>query len=241
MRAGIMQPYFLPYLGYYRLIRQVDRYIFFDTAQYIYHGWVNRNRILKPGGADWQYIQVPVKKHAQTDAIKDVLVDDTKPWRERIFGQIAHYKKRAPFYRAAVALLREALAQDFVSIADVDVAMDRAVCAYLGITTPMERFSEMHLAIDPPQAPDEWALEICRALGGVDEYWNAPGGAAFFDPAKYEAAGIKLHFLDVPLPPYQQMKGTFLPGLSVLDAMMFCAPEEIVAMLDADGMTQEET
>lgn len=51
MKIGIMQPYFLSYLGYYSLIRQVDRYLVFDTAQYIYHGWINRNRILKPGGS----------------------------------------------------------------------------------------------------------------------------------------------------------------------------------------------
>ncbi|MCI6100330.1 MAG: WbqC family protein [Selenomonas sp.] len=233
MKIGIMQPYFLSYLGYYSLIRQVDRYLVFDTAQYIYHGWINRNRILKPGGADWQYIQVPVKKHARTDAIKDVLIDNEKPWRERILGQIAHYKKRAPFYRKIVEWLKETWNGNFVSIADLDIAMDRAVCKYLGIETPMERFSEMHLAIKPPQAPDEWALNICQALGDVDEYVNAPGGATFFDARKYEQAGIRLRFLDVQLPSYSQMGHPFLSGLSVLDAMMFCTPEDIRAMLDA--------
>ena len=97
MKIGIMQPYFLSYLGYYSLIRQVDRYLVFDTAQYIYHGWINRNRILKPGGADWQYIQVPVKKHARTDAIKDVLIDNEKPWRERIFGADCALQETCPF------------------------------------------------------------------------------------------------------------------------------------------------
>ena len=235
-----MQPYFLPYLGYYSLIKQVDRYIFFDTAQYIYHGWVNRNRILKPGGNDWQYIQVPVKKHAQTDAIRDVLIDNEKPWREKLLGQIAHYKKRAPFYRAVVALLRETLKQDFASIADLDVAMDRAVCAYLGIDTPMERFSKMHLVIDPPQAPDEWALNICRALGDVDEYWNAPGGAAFFDVSKYQRAGIELRFQKTSLQPYRQLGALSQPGLSSLDAMMFHSPQKISEMLDVYTFVGEE-
>lgn len=233
MRLGIMQPYFLPYLGYYSLMKHVDRYIFFDTAQYIYHGWVNRNRILKQGGTDWQYIQVPVKKHAQTDTIQDVLIDNEKPWQEKILGQLTHYKKRATFYRPVVALLRETLSQDFLSIADLDVAMDCAVCKYLGIDTPMERFSEMHLAIDPPQSPDEWALNICRALGDVDEYWNAPGGAAFFDADKYQRAGIQLRFQQISLQPYHQMGAAFQPGLSILDVMMFNSPEKIREMLDA--------
>ena len=50
MKLGIMQPYFFPYIGYFSLIKYVDRFVFFDTPQYISHGWVNRNRILKQDG-----------------------------------------------------------------------------------------------------------------------------------------------------------------------------------------------
>ena len=60
MRLGIMQPYFLPYIGYYSLIKHVDHFILLDRVQFIYHGWIERNRILKPSDG-WQYISAPLK------------------------------------------------------------------------------------------------------------------------------------------------------------------------------------
>ena len=232
MKLGIMQPYFLPYLGYYSIIKQVDRYIFFDTPQYIYHGWVNRNRILKQGGTEWQYINVPVQKHAREYAIKDVKIDNSQNWQGKLMGQLSHYKKRAPYYTSVTSMLLENLTDTYVTIGDLDISLDMAICKYLGINTHMERFSEMGLSICDVNSPDEWALRICEALGNVDEYWNAPGGAEFFDRNKYERAGIQLRFEKMRLHPYPQLGGSFVPGLSVLDAMMFNAPEKIRSMLD---------
>ncbi|MBK7111860.1 MAG: WbqC family protein [Flavobacteriales bacterium] len=63
-RVGIMQPYFFPYLGYFGLIANTDRWIVFDPVQYIRKGWVNRNRVLKPGGG-WKYVSIPVAKHSR--------------------------------------------------------------------------------------------------------------------------------------------------------------------------------
>jgi hypothetical protein len=93
-------------------------------------------------------------------------------------------------------------------------------------------FSEMGLRIAPVNAPDEWALNICRALGDVSEYWNPPGGRIFFDASKYQRAGIKLQFLSVNLREYDQRRRGFVPGLSIIDVAMFNSPQEINEMLD---------
>ena len=80
MKLGIMQPYFFPYLGYFDLINYSNRWIIFDTVQYIRHGWINRNRILKPG-EDWQYISVPLVKHQREILIKDVEISANQDWK----------------------------------------------------------------------------------------------------------------------------------------------------------------
>ena len=68
MKLAIMQPYFFPYIGYFQLISAVNKWVIFDNAQYIRHGWVNRNRILSPDlEQEWQYIGVPLQKHDQED------------------------------------------------------------------------------------------------------------------------------------------------------------------------------
>ena len=70
MRLGIMQPYFFPYLGYFDLINSTDRWIVFDTVQYIRHGWINRNRILHPNEG-WQYIIVPIMKAKREETMPE--------------------------------------------------------------------------------------------------------------------------------------------------------------------------
>ena len=89
----------------------------------------------------------------------------------------------------------------------------------------------MNLGIDEVNAPDEWALNITKALH-YNCYVNPPGGMSFFAPEKYAASGIRLEFLALDLVPYNQRLPEFVPGLSVIDAMMFCTPEEISALLD---------
>ena len=92
--------------------------------------------------------------------------------------------------------------------------------------------SEMHLSIGDVKAPDEWALNICKALGNVGEYWNPEGGLEFYDRSKYYKAGIDIKFLSMSIPKYPQRRPEFEAGLSIVDVMMFNKPEKINAMLD---------
>src|SRR4030042_3246951 len=84
MKIGIMQPYFFPYLGYFSLIKHTERFVLLDSVQFIKHGWVKRNRILKPGSG-WQYILVPLVKHNRDTKIKDIRIKNTLDWRNTIF------------------------------------------------------------------------------------------------------------------------------------------------------------
>jgi hypothetical protein len=108
----------------------------------------------------------------------------------------------------------------------------KSVCGYLEIKTPIEVFSEMELALAPVNAPDEWALNICKAIGGVTEYWNPPGGMSLFDRLKYESNQIGLKFLSINSIKYDQKRPVFEPNLSVIDIMMFNGPEQINKFLD---------
>lgn len=231
MKLAIMQPYFLPYLGYFSLIKHTDEFILFDTVQFIRHGWIERNRILKPSDG-WQYIMVPLKKHSRETIIKDIEINNDQQWKEKILAQLQHYKKQAPYFSNVIDILNEIFSKEYATIVDLNLASLKTVCYYLGINTPIQVFSLMNIDIEPANAPDEWALNICKALGNVDEYWNPPGGQSFFDRKKYENAGINLKFHSAILTDYDQKRNVFEPGLSILDVMMFNSIEEINKMLD---------
>src|SRR5690349_15266291 len=107
MRVALMQPYFFPYIGYFSLIKDVDRFILGDTVQYIAQGWINRNRILKSGADGWDYVIVPLIKHTYKANINEVKIVDNNDWSEKILRQIAHYKKKAPYYNNVIGILTE--------------------------------------------------------------------------------------------------------------------------------------
>jgi hypothetical protein len=227
---AIMQPYFFPYLGYFSLIKHVDEFILFDPVQYIRHGWINRNRILKQGEG-WLYIVVPLARHSHEALIKDVEVDGSQAWREKLLGQLSPYKKMTSRYREVRALVEQAIAGDNPRLVDLNRATLQAVCDRLGIDTPIRIWSQMNLEIEEPRAADEWALNTCKAIGAT-AYWNPPGGQSFFDRSKYEAAGIDLKFHKQNLPPYSQRRETFEPGLSIIDVLMLNDRERVHEMLD---------
>ena len=232
MRLGIMQPYFLPYVGYFSLIAACERFILLDTVQFIRHGWIERNRILKPMEG-WQYIRVPLKAHHRETPIRDIRIDDSTSWRRRILAQLEHYRKSAPYYPEVSLWFESALSFETGSIVKLDQHLLRETCERLDIETPIEVFSELTVDIEPPAAPDEWALHICRALGGVTEYWNPIGGQNLFDRSKYEASGIRLLFMEQHLTPYDQQREQFTPALSMLDVMMFNGIDTTRSMFEA--------
>jgi hypothetical protein len=238
-RVAIMQPYFFPYLGYVSLLKHTDRFILFDPVQFIRHGWIERNRVLKQGGG-WLYIKAPLAAHARDTLIKDIRLDNTRDWKRSMLSQLDVYKRSAPYYSDVMDLVRAVFADEYEDIVSIDRAALRAVCDYLEIDRRIDIFSEMGLDIGEVGSPDEWALNICVALGDVDEYWIAPGGREFFDGSKYERAGIKLRFQSVRLDEYDQRRDGFEPGLSIIDVMMFNSPAEVNRMLDdyvlADGV-----
>ncbi|MBR1579543.1 MAG: WbqC family protein [Selenomonadaceae bacterium] len=229
MKLGIMQPYFFPYIGYFALINYVDAFIFFDTPQYIHHGWINRNRILKQNG-EVGYMTVPHLKASRSTAIKDIVIDERLHWREKIFGQLTVYKK-APNYSKVIDFLHDVLDRKYSSLSILNMSSTMNVCDFLGISKEFKVFSSTTIRLNEIRAPDEWALNITKVLG-YDTYVNPPGGMSFFDRSKYENGGIRLEFLQANVVPYVQRIGHFESNLSIIDVMMFCSVDEIKNMLN---------
>jgi hypothetical protein len=230
MRLGIMQPYFLPYLGYFQLIFATDTWIVFDTPQYIRHGWINRNRILKPDGKDWQYISIPIKKHSREAKIKDIEISYMEDWKTKITAQLSHYKIKAPYYSATMDVINQCINTSSNSIVDLNINAIKSVCDYLNIKFNYNVHSHMNLTHDTPTHAGEWALHTCTSIG-AKEYINPPGGREIFDKGQFINAGIDLFFLETQFSEYNQRNKNFIKGLSIIDVMMFNSAKEIAQML----------
>ena len=147
MKLSIMQPYFFPYIGYFSLINYVDRFVIFDSVQFIRHGWISRNRILKPV-VSWQYIIVPVKKHKRDTLIKDIQISEQENWKKRILGQIEHYKKNAPYFMEVKDFLDECFSYEEKSLFRLNYHYLKKTCQFLDISCNFDIYSDMNMVID---------------------------------------------------------------------------------------------
>ncbi len=231
MKVAIMQPYFFPYIGYFQLIKHTDLFILFDDSQYIRHGWVNRNRILKPE-KDWQYIIAPLQEYKQTTQIKDIRVQNNEVWKDKIIRQIEHYKKKAPFYSQTKVILEECLHCKDDSVTKLNSFAINKICNFLEVPLNLKISSCENFDYSNVNDSGEWALRICEQLKAT-EYLNPIGGMSLFSPNKFSNSNVKLNFIIPTNITYNQRRnGIIENGLSIIDVMMFNSLEDIYKLLN---------
>ncbi|PZQ96951.1 MAG: hypothetical protein DI533_15470 [Cereibacter sphaeroides] len=225
MHVAIMQPYFLPYIGYFQLVEAVDRFVVYDTVEYTKKGWINRNRMLRNGEA--VMFSVPLKKDSDFLQVRDRrLADDFDP--VKLGNQFAGAYRKAQQFDLVMPVLREILSYKSANLFDyIRNSLDRC-CDYLGITTPIVASSEIETSSGLRGTAR--VLSLCDALG-ADRYTNAIGGLDLYRSSEFAARGIALRFLRSRPDPYPQGGEPFQPYLSIIDVMMHNPVEDIRTML----------
>lgn len=230
MRLAIMQPYFFPYQGYFQMLAAVDRFVVYDDVAFIKSGWINRNRILTAQGV--AYMTVPLSGASSFRSIRDTMCMPRERWRDRLLRTLAEAYAHAPERDAGLALVRDALdSAGSTSIRDVALASLRVVCAYADIHTELVPSSSVYENVHLQGT--ERILDICRQER-PQQYLNLPGGRALYDSSEFQAHGLQLEFLEPVLEPYSQVRSrAFVPGLSVVDAIMSVPRDELKQRLRA--------
>lgn len=189
---ALMQPYLFPYIGYFSLIAQADIFVFFDSAQYIKKGWINRNKIAAKSEKGWTYMNAPVRRHSHDTLIKDIEIAE-EHWRRKILNVVTHYKTFAPFYSETRALLEELLSSPSKKLADFNIGSIITLCDYLGLSSEFKVAS--HMDVPVIGAAGDHALAFCQQLN-VPNYVNPPGAVnVIFDLEKFAAAEVALYGL----------------------------------------------
>ena len=228
MTAGIMQPYFFPYIGYWQLIRAVDLFVVCDNFQYTKKGWIRRNRILLDGTD--RLISLPLRKGSDYADINERYLSDNFPQeRETLLNQIHAAYAKAPQFDAVFPFLRECFCCEDDNLFQFLLHTIRKVEEYLGIDTEIIPTSEIDM--DHSLKKQDRVIEMCRAIG-VSTYINSIGGGELYDKQEFQRNGVELKFLkrddDIE---YRQFGDHFLPDLSIIDVMMFNTKADISRML----------
>lgn len=227
MTLGIMQPYFLPYIGYWQLLAAVDRFVVYDNIQYTKKGWINRNRFLLNGGD--AVFTVPVKKGSHLLNVADrTLADDFDPGT--LLNALAAAYRKAPFFGAVFPVIETVIAAAPRNLFEYLHHGLTVIADFLDIRTPIVVSSTV--AIDHHLESERKVLALCEALG-ASRYINSIGGQHLYSASAFAAHGIELRFIQSRPMTYAQYNSPFVAGLSIVDVMMFNSKDTIRGMLGA--------
>ena len=186
-----MQPYFLPYIGYWQLINAVDKFVILDDVQYITKGWVNRNKIIVNGKENW--ITIPLKNANRNRMINEIEICDKSLWLPKFERSIKYNFKNSIFFKEIYELIDCILNNEENNLSKFLLNSISSICNYLGIKTDILVSS----SCSPKRElkGESRIIEICKNIG-ANTYINPPGGKNLYNNSSFSEEGIDLHFLE---------------------------------------------
>ena len=213
--AAIMQPTYLPYLGYFQLMAASDVFVFLDDVQFARRSWQSRNRILTANGE--LMLTVPVKKHDRDTPISAIEIDDSQGWRDKHLAAMRHAYGKRPVFEEGFAFVSEQLANHRDGkLADLTCGMAVAAAQRMGLAPRFARASELGAA----GARSEHLLAICQAVG-ASAYVSPMGSSDYMEEdGVFAAARFPARFQSFVQVDYPQGQGEFAPFMGFVDGLM---------------------
>lgn len=235
-RVVLMQPQFLPWLGYLELIHRADVFVFLDDFQFLRRSWGHRNQLFVVRGKVGM-VTLPVR-HAssQETTFQDVAEAETTAWRRKLLTQLRQNYARAPYGEAVLALIHGWFASTYRNVADLEIAFIEKVAAYLDLRPHFVRSSSLNIAA----LRRSWRLRALLEKLGAGVYVSPHGSFRYMkEDGVFPLPELPVYFQDhIPQPYRQHGSDEFIPRLSCLDAMANLDAAEMRAILQGTAWWQ---
>ncbi|MEQ1587147.1 MAG: WbqC family protein [Cyclobacteriaceae bacterium] len=228
MKLAIMQPYFLPYIGYFQLIDMVDKFVIYDNIQFTKKGWINRNRILVNGSDE--FITIPLKKDSDyVDIDKRHMAETFEEDKQKILRRIKEAYRKAPYFEKVFPFTEDIFNNNTRNLFYFVFNSVKRICEYMEINT--EFVVSSSIDVDHSLKSEQKVLAIATKMN-AQVYINPIGGKELYSAENFRSFNIELKFIRSDLFSYKQFNHEFVPWLSILDVMMFNSKDEIKKMLN---------
>lgn len=224
MKVAIMQPTFLPWLGYFGLVRSVDLFVFLDDAQLSIQSWQQRNRLfVNTDQVDWYTLPLR-RQRAHFKPLNESEINDELPWRRKFWQRLAQNYAKAPHFKSLAPGVETWLQAPYRTVAQRNIAFIHWVWDVLG-WKPEHRYSSQ---LPPVGTRSERVLQILEWCGAT-EYRSAQSAFAYMrEDGVWPHARLRVLFQDFISHPYPQVGSTsgFVQNLAVLDALFNVGPAQ---------------
>lgn len=226
-KVAIMQPYFLPYIGYFQLVNAVDEFILYDDVSFINKGWINRNNILVGNKAN--LFTIPLKDASQNKLINEIEIIQDGKWQSKLLKTIEQSYKKAPNFTSFFPILQEIINFPENNISKYIYNSIQKICNYLNINTLIIPSSQVFN--NSELKAQSRIIDICKKSNS-NHYINPIGGTELYNKVDFEIENIQLNFIKTKPIKYNQFSNEFVPYLSIIDLIMFVNKTEIKLLIN---------
>lgn len=217
MKISIMQPTFMPWLGYFEMINQVDKFIFLDNVQFEKQSWQSRNKIKSQNKE--LYITLHIQKMPLNSKIQDIKLSTNQHFKIKLLKTLKqNYAKSINFDKYYSSI--ENILLNATNLCQVNIDFIQFFLKILNINTPLYRSSELGL---PLKQKDCLVIDICKYFN-AKTYLSASGSKTYMNINLYEKQNIEVVFFEYKHPTYSQIGEVFISHLSIID-FIFNHPE----------------
>jgi len=225
MIASIMQPGYLPWLGFFELIYSCDLFILLDDVQYTKKDWRSRNRIRTKD--KWIWLSVPVlTKNKQNQLINEVKINSSINWRRKHLKAIETNYNKAEYFNDYFPYFERLYTIDWEYLLDLDIEIINWVVKMLNIKTPIIKSS----SLNTEGKKENKIINICKALN-AGELYDTRAAQDILDLDKFNKNEIKIRFQDYKHPIYRQIYEPFFPYMSIIDLLFQYGPKSLNILL----------
>lgn len=230
MKIGILQPGYLPWLGFFEQMFRTDVFVVYDDVQYDKEGWRNRNRIKGANGVLWLTIPVHVKL-ADHPLIHEVRIDNKTHWRKKHLMSLKMNYAKAPFFSKYIEIFEEAFSHEWDSLVDIDMYFILKLSECLGMgDKKIVRSSTLNVEGDRL----ERLVKVCKMFD-ADVFYEGAAGKNYIDSDYFSEHGVAIEYQDYKHPVYKQLYGDFVPYLSVVDLLFNHGDESLEIIKSGNG------
>jgi len=216
---GSVQPAYMAWVPFYQRMIESDVFVYLDDVEFSKNSFHNRNKIKTAQGP--VYLTVPIQyKGNSNSSIKEMPIDNKKPWRKKHWQTILQNYSKAPFFPDLGPLLKEQIYDcEWIYLGDLNVTLLELFREFLKINTPCYQSSKLTVIGES----NEKLVNLCHKLG-AELFIVKPATDHYHPKTFFESHKIGFKYFNQNLMPYPQLHGSFIPGLSILDYAMNCGP-----------------
>ncbi|NRA99093.1 MAG: WbqC family protein [Rhodobacteraceae bacterium] len=223
--VAIMQPTFLPWIGYFALIDAVDHFFFLDDVQFSRQSWQSRNRICGRGAPIWLSLKMR-RKPSRVSIAEAKVVDDG--FEAGLIAALDQVLSGMPHRAVAVDLVRQGFDESDGRLSSLNRAIIDRICDATGIATPRYTTSEGNAAV--AQLKTDRLVDLCRSVDGAI-YVSPPGAIDYLARENaFPGSGIDLKIFNYSHPEYAQGGDAFVSHMSAVEALAAVGPDGFAAL-----------